>query len=548
MKAENKILDRQKELFEHTTLTHMLCILILTSALILCQKFFTGGIYPVINIRSFSLISLFGLGIIFLLRSKDTIPFDANKSLSYSELGYVTFPLLIAAITVILVGDSLNSVEIIYLLPVLITASITGQKAGLVMATICTVLLIGYRVNNNNNTFQEIFESNLLIISILYVVGWFIGGIMQIESKHRDQLKTSLNSVREEIARREKVEEQLRKLSRAIEQGPSIVVITDTLGKIEYVNQKFTLVTGYQPKEAIGRNISEIEENPTDQYEKFWATIDSGQEWRGELLKKKRNGDYYWESASICPFRNTEGIITHFLRVSEDVTEAKRIEKEMARLDRLSLVGEMAAGMGHEIRNPMTSVRGFLQLLSAKKECLIYNDYFALMIDELDRANSIITEYLSMAKNKAIVLEIKSLTSILGTIQPLISADANKSENKVVFILQEMPALLLDEKEIRQLILNLVHNGLEAMLPGGTLTIRTYTEGTAAVLAVQDQGSGIKPEVLEKIGTPFFTTKDTGTGLGLAVCYSIAARHNASLKVETGPDGTTFYVRFHLLN
>jgi signal transduction histidine kinase len=170
------------------------------------------------------------------------------------------------------------------------------------------------------------------------------------------------------------------------------------------------------------------------------------------------------------------------------------------------------------------------------------------MIDELDRANSIITEYLSMAKNKAIVLEIKSLSSILETIEPLISSDATKSGKKVVFVLKEMPALLLDEKEIRQLILNLVRNGLEAMHPGGTLTIKTYTEGTEAVLAVQDQGSGIKPEVLEKIGTPFFTTKDTGTGLGLAVCYSIAARHNASLKVETGPGGTTFHARFKLLN
>lgn len=525
----------------------MLCIIILTSVVILCKKFYiSNDVYPVINIRAFALISLFGLGIIFLLRSKDTITARANQAFRYIKLGYVTFPLLLAAITVFMVGDSLDSVEIILLLPVLITASIMGERAGLVMATVCTMLLVVYGLSMKT-PITIVFESNLLIISTMYLVGWFIGGVMQIEAEHRNQLKTGLNSVKEEIAMREKVEEQLRKLTRAVEHGPSIVVITDTFGNIEYVNQKFTQTTGYLPEEAIGRNISEVE-GPSKQHKQIWKAVDLGQEWHGELYKKKKNGDYYWESASICPFRNPEGTITHFLRVSEDITESKRIEKELVRLDRLNLVGEMAAGLGHEIRNPMTSVRGFLQLLSSKKECLIYKDYFVLMIDELDRANSIITEYLSMAKNKAIVLEIKSLNSILETIQPLIASDATKSDKKVAFILQEMPSMLLDEKEIKQLLLNLARNGLEAMHPGGILTIKTYTEDTEAILAVQDQGNGITPEVLEKIGTPFFTTKDTGTGLGLAVCYSIAARHSASLKVETGPGGTTFYVRFKLLN
>lgn len=544
MKADNEILDRQKELYEHTTVTHMLCIVILASAITLCKKFYIPG--DIINMRSFALVSLLGLGIIFLLRSKDTIPFETNKSLSHIELGYVGFPLLIAFITVIMAGDSLDSIEIILLLPVLITASIMGKRAGLVMATVCAILLFVYELSMKT-PLQVMFESNLIVISMMYVVGWFIGGVINIESEHRAHLKTSLNSVKEEITRREKVEEQLRKLTGAVEQGPSIVVITDTFGNIEYVNKKFTQVTGYLLEETIGRNISEIVGTPSEPFQQNWGNFDSCREWHGELENTKKSGDYYWESVSICPFRNHEGIITHFLRVSEDITESKRMEKEMARLDRLNLVGEMAAGLGHEIRNPMTSVRGFLQLLSTKKECLIYKGYFDLMIDELDRANSIITEYLTMAKDKAIVLELKSLNSIITTMQPLLSSDATKSEKKVYFDLREMPDLLLDEKEIRQLILNLVRNGLEAMRPGGALTIKTYLEDTEAVLSVQDQGSGISPEVLEKIGTPFFTTKDTGTGLGLAVCYSIAARHNASLKVATGPGGTTFYIRFKLI-
>lgn len=110
--------------------------------------------------------------------------------------------------------------------------------------------------------------------------------------------------------------------------------------------------------------------------------------------------------------------------------------------------------------------------------------------------------------------------------------------------LGEIPDLPLNEKEIRQLILNLVRNGLEAMNQGGYLLIKTFKSGEKVFLAVQDQGEGIDGDVLKKLGTPFFTTKDTGTGLGLAVCYNIAARHNASIEVETSPTGTTFYVQF----
>jgi len=104
--------------------------------------------------------------------------------------------------------------------------------------------------------------------------------------------------------------------------------------------------------------------------------------------------------------------------------------------------------------------------------------------------------------------------------------------------------LLLDEKEIRQLLLNLVRNGLEAMSEGGSLTIRTRQKGRDIRLSIEDEGEGISPKVLEKMGTPFFSTKEQGTGLGLAVCYGIAKRHNASIHVETGSKGTTFHIQF----
>jgi len=230
--------------------------------------------------------------------------------------------------------------------------------------------------------------------------------------------------------------------------------------------------------------------------------------------------------------------------VITDITERKQYERELARLDRLNLIGEMAAGIGHEVRNPLTTVRGFLQLFKDKEAFTQYKHSFDLMIDELDRANSIITEFLSLAKTKTLVMETQNINTIVEKMFDLIHADAMVSEKNINMELGNTLDLPLNAREIRQLLLNFIRNGLEAMSPGGSLTIRTFTDGNEVVLSVQDQGHEIESNVLDKIGTPFFTTKDNGTGLGLAVCYSIAARHNAVINIETGHTGTTFSVRF----
>jgi signal transduction histidine kinase len=231
------------------------------------------------------------------------------------------------------------------------------------------------------------------------------------------------------------------------------------------------------------------------------------------------------------------------LNVIVDVTDKARYEKEMIRLGQLNLVGEMAAGIAHEIRNPMTTIRGFLQM-SQRNEKGIPSEYIDIMLGELDRANGIISEYLSLAKNKSSHLEAKALNPIIESIFPLLQAEAMMSGKNVRIDYGADGHLLLDEKEIRQMILNFAINGLEAMISGGMLTIRTYMEQMETVLEISDQGSGIRTEYLDKLGTPFFTTKEKGTGLGLAVCYSIAVRHHATIDVKSSPEGTTFFIRF----
>jgi len=223
---------------------------------------------------------------------------------------------------------------------------------------------------------------------------------------------------------------------------------------------------------------------------------------------------------------------------------AEKFRTEIAHLERLNLVSEMAAGIGHEVRNPMTTIRGFLQILLTKQDCMKYWDYYKLMIEELDRANAIITEFLSLAKERLVCRHMKNINDIIKSLLPLIEADAIVANKYIKVELLEIPDFLLDDKEIRQLILNLVRNSLDAMLPGAYLTIRTYIENEEIILAIQDQGTGIAPEVLKKLGTPFFTTKEQGTGLGLAICYNIAARHSAVINVATSEKGTTFFIRF----
>lgn len=231
--------------------------------------------------------------------------------------------------------------------------------------------------------------------------------------------------------------------------------------------------------------------------------------------------------------------------VIADISERKYLENELLRMDRLNLIGQMAAGIAHEIRNPMTTVRGFLQIFMRRPEYANIQSQLELMVSELDRANGIITEYLAMARNKPIDLSMHSLNDIIISLLPLLEADALLQQKGIVVELtDDIPQALLDIQEIRQLILNLVRNGLEAMLQGGNLTIGTMMESSRVVLFIRDRGRGIPPEVMAKLGTPFLTTKDNGTGLGLPICYSIAHRHNAQIGVKTGDSGTTFSVKF----
>ncbi len=354
-----------------------------------------------------------------------------------------------------------------------------------------------------------------------------------------------------DITDRKKAEESLRlseeKFSRAFHSSPSMMTITTLDGwNCIDVNEMFCRLTGYTREEVIGRSTKDIG---------LWCRIEDLQYLTGRILQGRTIQNFE------VPFCTKDGEKHIGLMSSEiinidgqacllnsitDISQRIQIQEEMARLDRLNLIGQMAASISHETRNPMTTVRGFLQMLKDKPAYQEDSEYFDIMIEELDRADSIITEFLSLAPNIRLQLEPGNINRIIDNLSILIQADALAHDKHIEFQLEEIPDQFLDPKEIRQLLLNLVRNAMEAVEPMQNITIRTYTEDSSIVLEVKDEGCGMPTEILNKLGTPFVTTKEHGTGLGLSVCYSIAERHNAVINVDSSPSGTTFYIRFNL--
>ncbi|MBP2650664.1 MAG: diguanylate cyclase [Firmicutes bacterium] len=233
-------------------------------------------------------------------------------------------------------------------------------------------------------------------------------------------------------------------------------------------------------------------------------------------------------------------VLTHLIN-----TVTSELEQANAQLQ-YNVIGEMAAALGHEVRNPMTTVRGYLQLFQQKELFSIYNKQLSTMIEELDRANSIITEFLSLSKRKLVEMKCGNINNVLNDLFPLLQATALPHGHDIRMATGIIPNIEFDNKEIRQLIINLVRNGLEAMQRSGVLTISTSfnADDNEIILRVQDTGPGISPEIMNQLGTPFITTKDKGTGLGLSICYRIADRHGAKITITTGTTGTTFNVKF----
>ena len=359
--------------------------------------------------------------------------------------------------------------------------------------------------------------------------------------RHRDRLERLVEERTGELRRSE------RHYRTLIENLPILVSRYDTDLRYLYRSPQFDDRYALPSREFIGKTWREIG-IPEDKYlpwrETLIQSLKTGRCHEFESSLPHKGGGTRDYITRVIPEFDSRGDVESLLAVSQDVTERKQMEAELTRLDRLNTVGEMAAAIGHEVRNPLTTVRGYLQMFLRKAESAEYREQFETMIGELDRANEIISGFLSLAKNKVVELKPCNLNTVISALMPLLQAEASRTGHDLKVDMGDVPDIEIDDKEIRQLLLNLARNGLEAMAGGGSLTIRTFVDSGQPVLAVADCGRGIAKDVLDKLGTPFLTTKENGTGLGLPVCYRIAERHGARIEIQTSPCGTTFSVYF----
>lgn len=352
-----------------------------------------------------------------------------------------------------------------------------------------------------------------------------------------------LENINEELLRQQKNAETI------MQNIPMIISRFDKHLRHIYVNQASQLTGDVEPTQCLGKTWEDIglvesQYMPLKKY--FEDAFSTGNSVDFETLLPKSFGKISYFRVILIPEKDGTGTVQTVLSIAQDVTSKKKFEHELARLDKFNIIGEMAASLGHEIRNPLSTVRGYLQWFQTKKETIKFQDQFQLIIDELDRANGIITEYLSLAKNKVVELKMHNINLIIKSMLPLVEADALGFGHNIQLELDHISECLIDENELRQLIVNLSRNAFEAMAKGGTLLVKTYIKDNQIVLAISDTGPGMPPQILNNLGTPFITTKENGVGLGLAVCFRIAERHNAKIELSTSNTGTTVFVFFKI--
>ena len=359
-------------------------------------------------------------------------------------------------------------------------------------------------------------------------------------------------AIRSDISNRKKAEENLKDMIKenidikfALDQS-SIVAFTNAKGKITSVNDKFCEISKYTREEIIGQDhrILNSGYHSKDFFKDLWKTIGSGQVWKGELRNKAKDGTYYWVDTTIVPFLNEQGKPYQYLAIRNDITERKKTEEVLHRQDKLAAVGQLAAGVAHEIRNPLTSMKGYAEFLQLDENNPERLEFLSIILDEIERVNNIVEDFMVLAKPKAVELEEKNVVPVIKNVVSLLEFEARKKNVRLHFNCnQDIIQIECDENRLKQVFLNFIKNGIEAMPNGGDLHVKTLIQENNVQISIQDSGVGIPQEKLKKLGEPFFTTKKNGNGLGLMVSFKIIESHNGKVFVESEPNkGTTFNI------
>jgi two-component system cell cycle sensor histidine kinase/response regulator CckA len=382
------------------------------------------------------------------------------------------------------------------------------------------------------------------------------------------KLEEKVRELEESLARRREAEEELQKLSLAVEQSPVSIVITDLNGNIEFVNPKFCQITGYSPEEVIGKNprILKSGETSPEDYERIWAVITSGEVWHGDFHNKKKNGELFWESTTISPVKDREGTITHYMAIKEDITERKKLEEQLLHAQKMEVAGTLAGGIAHDFNNVLSVIIGYSSLLETE---MPQDDPCLKKVTEIkaaaERAVGLTRSLLAFSRKQQIDTKAVDLNDVVDGIHNMLRRLIREDIELRIVPLDERVPILADVGQLEQVILNLTTNACDAMEAGGAITITVgkvelpealrdaqgdIEPGSYSLMTFTDTGVGMDESVRLRMFDPFFTTKAAGkgTGLGLAICYGIIQQHGGYIDCHSEPGrGTSFRVYLPML-
>lgn len=334
-------------------------------------------------------------------------------------------------------------------------------------------------------------------------------------------------------------EEKLLQLTSAVEQSPAEVFITDTEGNIQYVNPRFCRLTGYSREEVLGKSPKFLQSGKTshEQYKQLWETIKAGGEWRGEICNKKKNGELFWESASISAVKDSQGRIISFIKIAEDITGRKRIDQ---------MKDEFVSMVSHELRTPLSITKEGVSLVLDKIPGPLNNKQEKILLtarDNIDRLARIINSLLDISKIEAGRMQIKrEQVDIISLIDKVVLGFKAKAEAKGVEFKVNIPAKILniyvDADRLFQVFTNLISNAVK-FTDKGDITVSCEERESEIECFVADTGIGISSEDIPKVFSKFQQfgrvagAGEKGTGLGLSIAKSIIEIHNGRMWVES---------------
>ncbi len=315
-----------------------------------------------------------------------------------------------------------------------------------------------------------------------------------------------------------------------------IVVVTKDL-KVIYASPSFRKVVGIHPDELVGRNVKDfVESEKINEYiDAVNQVISTGEP---QLLKnriKSINQEDIYTDFIVSPIFNTKREFDSFVVVGRNVTDRVKNEATIRNLDRLSIIGQLAAGVAHEIRNPLTALKGFSKLMQDNPNLDKREDYLSIIMTELNRIDMIVNEFMSLAKPQAVKYERNNIITIIdSTIQVLHpQAMLHNVEFELNYTVNQID-VFSNAQQLKQVFVNFIKNAIESMSLGGKIKINiSLTENSRVIVSITDEGVGIEKERLRFLGTPFYTTKDKGIGLGLTVSNKIIQEHNGSMVIES---------------